>query len=55
MSTLAAFVEWDSETRQFAGIIPGVHGAHTQAETINELWKNLKEVLELCQEELHKT
>jgi predicted RNase H-like HicB family nuclease len=33
------------------GIIPSVPGAHTQAETLDELQQNLKEVLELCLDE----
>jgi predicted RNase H-like HicB family nuclease len=33
------------------GIIPNVIGAHTQAETLDELQRNLQEVLELCLEE----
>jgi len=46
-----AYIEWDPETQQYVGIIPGVPGAHTQAETLDELRKNLQEVLELCLEE----
>lgn len=30
------------------GIVPGIPGAHTQAATLDELQKNLKQVLELC-------
>ena len=33
------------------GIVPGIPGAHTQAATLDELRRNLKEVLELCLEE----
>ena len=33
------------------GIVPGIPGVHTQAETLDELHTNLKEVLELCLEE----
>lgn len=33
------------------GIIPNVVGAHTQADTLDELQRNLQEVLELCLEE----
>jgi predicted RNase H-like HicB family nuclease len=33
------------------GIIPNVPGAHTQAESLDELQHNLQEVLELCLEE----
>jgi predicted RNase H-like HicB family nuclease len=44
-------VEFDQETNHFVGIIPGVPGAHTHAETLDELQRNLREVLELCLEE----
>ncbi len=33
-------------------IVPGIPGAHTQAETLDELQKNLREVVELCLEEM---
>ncbi len=46
-----AYIEWDPETKLYVGIIPGIPGAHTQAETLDELRENLKEVLELCLEE----
>lgn len=32
----------------FVGYIPSLPGAHTQASTLDELHKNLQEVLELC-------
>ncbi len=47
MTTFTAYVEWDPETRLYVGIVPGIPGAHTQAATLDELQKNLKEVLEL--------
>ena len=46
-----AFVEWDPDTRLYVGTVPGVTGAHTQGATLDELQRNLKEVLELCIEE----
>jgi predicted RNase H-like HicB family nuclease len=49
--TFTAFVEYDDETKLYVGIIPNVQGAHTQAETLDELQHNLQEVLELCLEE----
>jgi predicted RNase H-like HicB family nuclease len=51
MKTFTAYVEKDVETGLFVGIIPGVPGAHSQAETLDELHDNLKEVLEMCLEE----
>jgi predicted RNase H-like HicB family nuclease len=32
--------------------VPGIPGAHTQAATLDELQRNLKEVIELCLEGL---
>lgn len=51
MKTFTAYIEWDPETKLYVGIVPGIPGAHTQASTLDELRKNLKEVLELCLEE----
>ena len=48
MKTFSAYIEWDPETKLYVGIVPGISGAHTQAPTLDELQKNLKEVLELC-------
>ncbi len=49
--TFTAFIEYDDESKLYVGIIPNVAGAHTQAETLDELQRNLQEVLELCLEE----
>ncbi|MBN1293906.1 MAG: type II toxin-antitoxin system HicB family antitoxin [Candidatus Latescibacteria bacterium] len=51
MKTFTAYIEWDPDTKLYVGIVPGINGAHTQAKTLDELQKNLKEVLELCLEE----
>ena len=51
MKTFSAYVEWDAETKLYVGIVPGIAGAHTQASSLDELQRNLKEVLELCLEE----
>ena len=52
MQNFTAYVEWDPATRLYVGIIPGIPGVRTQAATLDKLQKNLKEVLELCSEEL---
>jgi predicted RNase H-like HicB family nuclease len=52
MRTFTAYIEFDLETNLYVGSIPGIPGAHTQGATLNELQNNLKEVLELCVEEL---
>jgi predicted RNase H-like HicB family nuclease len=44
-------VEFDPETRLYVGLVPGLPGAHTQAETLDELQENLKEVVQLCLDE----
>jgi predicted RNase H-like HicB family nuclease len=49
--TLTAYVEYDRELKLYVGTVPGIRGAHTQAENLDELQTNLKEVLELCLEE----
>jgi predicted RNase H-like HicB family nuclease len=51
MRTFTAYVEWDPDSQLYVGIVPGIPGAHTQGATLDELQKNLKEVLELCLEE----
>ncbi len=51
MKTFSAYVEWDPDTQLYVGMVPGIPGAHTQGATLDELQKNLKEVLELCLEE----
>lgn len=47
-----AQVEKDNETGLYIGSVPNLPGAHTQAATLDELQLNLKEVIELCLEEL---
>jgi len=51
MRNLTAYIQKDPETNLYVGIIPGLPGAHTQGESLDELYKNLKEVVELCLEE----
>ena len=54
MKTFTAYIEWDPETKLYVGIVPTVPGAHTQGASLDELHKNLREVLELCLEEAKK-
>ncbi len=49
--TFTAYVRWDKSVGLFAGTVPGIPGAHTQAATLDELRDNLREVLELLAEE----
>ncbi len=50
--TFTAHIEKDPETGFYIGYIPSLPGAHTQAETLDELHRNLEEVAALCLEEL---
>lgn len=52
MHKVTGYIEKDPETGLYMAIVPGIPGAHTQAETLDELQKNLKEVVELCLEEM---
>jgi predicted RNase H-like HicB family nuclease len=42
----------DKEINQYIGIVPGLPGGHTQASTLDELYANLQEVVQLCLEEM---
>ena len=44
-------IQKDQETGLYIGYVPGMTGAHSQGETIDELKNNLKEVISLCIEE----
>ncbi len=52
MVRITGYIEKDPETGLYVAIVPGIPGAHTQAETLDELQENLKEVVELCLEEM---
>jgi predicted RNase H-like HicB family nuclease len=47
MRVFTAVIERCSETGFYVGYVPGFPGAHTQAETLDELNANLCEVVEL--------
>jgi predicted RNase H-like HicB family nuclease len=51
MRSYTAVIERCPETKLLVGYIPGIAGAHTQAESLDELNRNLKEVLELILED----
>jgi len=52
MIKITGYTEKDPETGLYVAVVPGIPGAHTQAETLDELQRNLKEVVELCLEEM---
>jgi predicted RNase H-like HicB family nuclease len=51
MRIYTAVVEKCPDTGLYIGYVPGFSGAHTQAETMDELAVNLKEVLEMLLED----
>ena len=52
MYKIIGYIEKDPETGLYVGTVPGIPGAHTQAKTLDQLKDNLKEVVELCLEEM---
>ena len=53
ITKFTAYIEKDVETGCYVAIVPGIPGAHTQADTLDELQIRLKEVIELCLEEMN--
>ncbi len=51
MKSYTAIVERCYDTGLYVGFIPGFQGAHTQAETLDELNLNLREVVEMLLED----
>jgi len=51
MREFTAVVEKDHELGLYVGYVPGFHGAHSQAETVDELNINLREVIEMLLED----
>ncbi|MFH0808859.1 MAG: type II toxin-antitoxin system HicB family antitoxin [Pseudomonadota bacterium] len=51
MRSFTAVIERCPDTNLYVGFIPGFPGAHSQGETLDELNKNLKEVVEMLLED----
>jgi predicted RNase H-like HicB family nuclease len=51
MRTFTAVVERDPETGLLVGYVPGFPGAHSQAESLDELRQNLREVIAMLLED----
>jgi predicted RNase H-like HicB family nuclease len=51
MRTFTAVIEKCPDTGLYVGHVPGFPGAHSQAESLDELQQNLKEVIELLLED----
>ena len=50
MKTFQAIIEKCNDTGLYVGYVPGFPRAHSQAETLDELKKNLEEVISLLLE-----
>ena len=51
MKVYTAIVERYPDTGLYVGYVPGFPGAHSQGKTLDELQKNLKEVIEMLLED----
>ena len=51
MRTFTTVVEKDNDTDLYVGYVPGFPGAHSQAETLDELLENMREVIEMLLED----
>lgn len=51
MKIFTAIIERDSDMNLYVGYVPGFPGAHSQAETLDELQENLREVIEMLLED----
>jgi predicted RNase H-like HicB family nuclease len=51
MRSFTAVVEKCPDTGLYVGYVPGFPGAHSQAETLDELQRNLREVIEMLMED----
>jgi predicted RNase H-like HicB family nuclease len=50
-ATFTAVIERDADTGLLVGYVPGFPGAHSQAATLDELQRNLHEVIEMLLED----
>ena len=51
MKTFNAVIEKCPDTGLYVGYVPGFPGAHSQAETLDELQRNLQEVIAMLLED----
>ena len=51
MRSYTAIIERDADTGLYVGYVPGFPGAHSQGDTLDELHKNLREVIEMLLED----
>ena len=50
-TSFTAIIERDSDTGLLVGYVPGFPGAHSQGATLDELHRNLREVVEMLLED----
>jgi len=55
MRAFTAVIERCPDTGLFVGYVPGFHGAHSQGETLDELQRNLAEVIAMLLEDGNRT
>jgi predicted RNase H-like HicB family nuclease len=51
MRTFTVVIERDADSGLLVGYVPGFPGAHSQAETLDELQENMREVIEMLLED----
>jgi len=51
MRVFTAVIEKCPDTGMYVGFVPGFPGAHSQGESLDELNRNMKEVIEMLLEE----
>jgi len=51
MRTYTAVIEKCPDTHLYTGYVPGFPGAHSQGATLDELYENLKEVIQMLLED----
>lgn len=51
MRTYTVVIERDPETSYLVGYVPGFPGAHSHAESLDELQNNMREVIEMLLED----
>ena len=51
MKLFTAIIKKDIDTNLYVGYVPGLIGAHSQGETLDELRENLQEVIEMLLED----
>ena len=51
MRTFTAVIERDPQTSLYVGHVPGFPGAHSQGETLDELQRNMQEVITMLLED----